>query len=282
MRGILASMFWLALVATGLSAKAEETLDGLYFGLDDAAGAAIQIAPDDAGFTGTFYDASGASQEFEADRVNDTAEAVLGMDGRTVLMRMAPLPFGAQVSLIPFDDNGRLLLDASRTLGFVREGVKLPEKPADFRAAPRDASGRIAGNTFMASYQFWDPVGVRNGYLSLPDRFRTLMRLFPAVQLDVIWKLCLAPGGDDALALALRGQGLDCAEVIDGIATSQREGRFADYKAEVEAERRTLQTSVRCGDGYTESKQACDAASRKVAEAAVSLRTAKMVLDTYR
>ena len=32
--------------------------------------------------------------------IPDAAEAVLDMDGRTVLLRMVPLPYGAQVSLV--------------------------------------------------------------------------------------------------------------------------------------------------------------------------------------
>lgn len=276
---LLAVVCWLGVL---VPAKAQETLDGRYFGVDEAAGAAIEIAPDSEGFSGTFFDAAGNSQSFEADKVNDAAEAVLDMDGRTVLMRMAPLPFGAQVSIVPFDENGQLIIAASRSLGFVREGIRLPEMPADFQEAPRSPDQRIAGNTFLASYQFWEPAGVANGYIALPSRFQTLMKFFPAVQLDVIWKLCLAPQGERALALALRNQDVACPEVIEGIARAQRERRFDAYKVEVEAERSSLQMSVRCADGYIESKEACDAAARRLSEAAVSLRTASMVLQKYR
>lgn len=276
---MMAALCWIGLTATS---SAQETLNGRYVGVDDATGAAIQIAPDSEGFRGVFYDPRGNSQSFEADRVDDSAEAVLDMDGRTVLLRIAPLPFGAQVALIPFDQDGNLIIAASRSLGFVREGTRLPERPKDFTAAPRNAGSRIAGNAFISSYPFWEPVGVVNGYLSLPDRFLTLMRMFPAVQLDVIWKLCLAPGADGALALALRGQGVQCTEVRDGIAQAQRSGLFDRYKAEVDGERASLRMSMRCADGYLESKQDCDAAARRLSEHAISLRTARMVLDSYR
>lgn len=272
----------LALLAGGLPVSAQEALDGRYYGVDEAMGASIQITPDAEGYRGTFFDPQGLSQDFEADRVDDSAEAVLDMDGRTVLLRMAPLPFGAQVSLVPFDANGQLILEASRSLGFVREGTQLPERPADFQAAPRAPGATIAGNAFLASYQYWEPAGVVNGYLGLPDRFQTLMRMFPAVQLDVIWKLCLAPGADRALAVALRGSGVACPEVLDGIATVQRTNRFNTYKAEVESERRSLQMSVRCADGYVESRGDCEAAAKRMSEAAVSMRTAEMVLRQYR
>ncbi len=273
---------FLACVLAPIASLAADTLDGTYLGVDDAAGAKIRIAPDSEGYSGTFFDASGHSQSFRADRVEDAAEAVLDMDGQTVLMRIAPLPFGAQVSIVPFRADGTMAMEYSRALGFVRQGVKLPEKPDAFLPAPSTPGQPVAANAFLESYQFWDPTGVAIGYLGIPERYRTLMRMFPAVQLDVIWKLCLAPQADQALAKALRGQGVACKEVVAGIAKAQRTNRFDDYKAEVDAERQALQQSIQCADGYVASKRTCDEASRRLAQAAVSLRTAGMVLSKYR
>ncbi len=282
-RSLLALLAWLLVpILAGTAAAAQDTLDGTYLGIDEAAGARIEIAPDSEGFAGTFEDAQGRSQSFKADRVDDAAEAVLDMDGQTVLMRVAPLPFGAQVSIVPVRPDGTLAIEYSRALAFVRRGVDLPEKPEGFVEAPQHAGARVAGNAFVESYQFWAPEGVVNGYLALPDRFRTLMRMFPAVQLDVIWKLCLAPDGDRALGIALRGQDVACPDVIETIAQVQRENRFDTYKAEVNDEREALQTSIKCADGYVASRATCDAAAKRLSEAAVSLRTAGMVLSKYR
>lgn len=278
-RLVFALLAWL--LATAVAA-AQETLDGTYIGIDAAAGARIDISPDSQGFTGTFEDPQGRSQSFKADRVDDAAEAVLDMDGQTVLMRVAPLPFGAQVSIVPLRPDGTLAIEFSRSLAFVRKGVALPEKPEAFVEAPQHLGERVAGNAFVESYQFWGPEGVVNGYLALPDRFRTLMRMFPAVQLDVIWKLCLAPDGQRALGIALRGQDVACPEVVDTIAEVQRKNRFDEYKAEVNQDRESLQTSIKCADGYVASRATCDAAAKRLAEAAVSLRTAGMVLSKYR
>jgi hypothetical protein len=272
----------LTLLFSATVASASEELSGVYYGVDDATGASIQIRPDPGGYRGTFFDAQGKSQAFSADRAGDAAEAILDMDGRTVLMRMFPLPYGAEVSLIPLDEKGRLVAAAARVLNFVRMGLELPQPDSDFVEAPRDYTGRVTGNGFLASYEFWNPTGVRNGYLSLPDRFRTLMRLFPAVQLDVIWKLCLAPSPERALALALRGQGVSCPEVIEGIAKTQRSGSFVTYKAEVAEQRDTLRMSVRCADGYPEARKDCDRAASALSRQAVSLDTAATVLNRYR
>lgn len=280
---------WLAILLAcilvpfaALAAEASEELNGTYLGIDDAAGARISIAPDGGGYTGTFYDSQGNSQSFKADRMGDAARAVLDMDGRTVLMTMVPLPFGAEVSIVPFRADGTLDHQLSRSLGFVHEGVNLPEKPDNFMPPPSRPGAPFAANAFVESYQFWKPAGVVNGYLGIPDEYRTIIRMFPAVQLDVIWKLCLAPQADRALAIALRAQGVTCPEVVSTIADLQRSSRFDSYKAEVEAERKELQVSIKCAAGYVMAKSACDTASRKLAEAAVSLRNAAMVLSKYR
>ncbi len=206
------------------------------------------------------------------------------MDQRKVVMRMEPVPYGAKVMLVPVSEAGKLDVAAGRILHFVRKGLDMPEPGEDFFPAPQSPRGAVTTNSFLASYAFWDPVGVRNGYLSLPDHGRTLIRLFPAVQLDVdvIWKLCLAPQADRALATALRGQGVTCPEVLDGIARAQRTGAFDRYKAEVREQRETLRTSVRCADGYPTPKRACDSAARRLSEQAVALDTAATVLGRYR
>ena len=108
------------------------------------------------------------------------------------------------------------------------------------------------------------------------------MRLFPALQLDVIWKLCLAPEATRALSTALRGQGVSCAEGVEGIAETQKSGTFERYKAEVAQQNATLRMTVRCADGYPESKQNCDRAARELGDQAISLDTAGAVLGRYR
>lgn len=273
----------LAVVAVLAASPAlAEALNGRYYGVEDAAGASIEIKPDAGGYRGTFFDARGKSQKFKADRMGDIAEAVLDMDGRTVLMRVAPLPFGAEVALVPFDGNGNLLTRSGRLLNFVRVGLDLPEPGPDYVGPPLDDRGRISANGFLASYEFWDATGVRNGYISLPDRFRTLIRLFSAVQLDVIWKLCLSPAADRALALALRGQGVACPDVIEVMAQTQRNGTFSRFKAEVAQQKETLRMNVRCADGYPETKPNCDRAARELSAQAVRLETAGAVLGRYR
>ena len=166
---LAATCLVIMLMIWGSNATAED-LKGRYYGVEDAAGASIEIQPDSEGFQGMFFDATGNSQEFSADRAGDAAEAVLDMDDHTVLLRMVPLPYGAEVTIIPLDQQGNLLIEAGRALNFVRTGLNLPEPGADYVAAPRDDRGRITANSFLASYEFWHPTGVRYGYGARPAR----------------------------------------------------------------------------------------------------------------
>lgn len=263
-------------------AAAQIVLDGTYDGMAEATGARIEISPDPGGFRGRFRGTDGSVQTFEADRRGDQAETVLDLAAGAVLMQMSPLPYGAEVVFIPFLPDGRLDLDRATLRTFLREGLDLPDVPEGYVDAPRDTRDLIAANSFLVSYEFWRPAGVVNGYLSLAPRFRTLMRLFPAVQLDVIWKLCLAPRADAALAMALDGQGVNCDAVVGGIAAAQATGRFNAYKREVAEAREALRTQVRCADGYIMPRGACEASARAIAEAAVRLETAASVLARYR
>ncbi|MEM8792253.1 MAG: hypothetical protein AAGE80_11600 [Pseudomonadota bacterium] len=272
----------LIVLGTSLPAMAQEDLEGRFFGIEEGQGTSIEIRPDTEGYVGTFFDAAGNEQDFEADRIGAIAEAVLDMGGETVLIRIDPRPFGAEVSLIPFSSEGTLVFSAARQLTFLREGLSVPEPPPDFVKPPIGTRERIGASSFLTSYAFWPPNGVRDGYLSLAPRFRTLMRLFASVQLDVIFKLCLADQNDAALAVALRGQGVTCDEVIEVMAAAQRNGDFQRFKEAVAVERETLKTSFRCADNYVASKETCDAAAADMSRQAVSLQTAATVLQAYR
>ncbi|MEL6475903.1 MAG: hypothetical protein AAFR17_01140 [Pseudomonadota bacterium] len=264
------------------AAQAQDALSGSYRGALEAEGARIEIAPDSDGFRGTFFDRAGRSQDFAADKVGVLAEAVLDMGGQTVLMRMDPKPYGADVALIPLDAQGQLVFAGARFLTFLRPGLDLPKPPPGYVSPPTDARGRITGNGFLNSYEFWPAEGVRLGYLSLPPRFQTLLQLFPAVHLDVIFKLCLARQDGPALAKALRGSGVACGEVVDAMAQMQRTGRFSVYKREVAEQRSLLETNVKCADGYLASKTQCDQAAAAIAQRAVALETPATVLQRYR
>ncbi len=270
---------FLALVAP---AAAQIVLDGRYLGLGPAAGAELEIAPDPGGFRGRWRPPGGAAQSFEADRTGDQAETVVQLDGQAHLMQITPLPYGVEVALVPFQPDGTLALSGARLDTYLREGISLPEAPEGFMAAPIDSRTQIAPRAFLLSYEFWRPAGVLNGYLALPSRAHTMMRLFPAVQLDVIWKLCLAPRADRALAIALDGQGVTCSEVVRGLATIQSEGRFDAYKREVGAARDALVTAIQCGEGYRMRRADCVASAERVAAVALQLETAATVLRRHR
>ena len=270
-----------ALVAARAEATPGAILDGVYRGLGPAEGVEIAISTDPDGFTGVFTDTEGLEQRFLADRVGDIADAVLDMDGRVVLMQMVPRPWGAEVALLPLDGEGRIDREAGRLLEFLGPGIAKKSAPPGYTPPPPPEGAPIAANSFLASYPYWRPAAVATGYLGLPPRHRTLIALFPAVQLDVLWRLCLAPAADRALAIALRSADLGCEPVRGGMARTQAEGTYREFRREVAGDLADLRRSVRCADNYVMPEGECDAAARRIAEAAASLESPASVLGRY-
>lgn len=276
---------WTAALAAPAAAQEAAALDGRLRGAGAAEGAVIEIAPAGSdpseGYRGRFLDAAGRVQAFEADAIPGGARAVLDMGSGTTILQIEARPFGAEVTLIPIGPDGVVDLREAEVLAFLREGLDIPEPPEGF-VPPPGAREAVTANGFLASYEFWAPAGVRDGYLALSERYRRLIRLFPAVQLDVIWKLCLAEDAAQAQAIALRGEPVSCPDVTAVLARAQATGRFDTYKAEVAAERESLRTAMRCADNYVMPRETCARASRALAEAATRLETTAGVLARYR
>lgn len=278
--------FWRALavflVAAGADAAADPLLDGRYRGVAATEGAALEIAPDRVGFAGRLILPGEGEHAFEADRRVDMAEAVIDLAGRPTLMQAMPQPYGAEVALVPVNPDGSPDLAASRVLRFLEGGQDRVSYPEGYAFPPQGAGTRIAAYSFLRSYAYWRPQPVADGYLALAERFRTLMRLFPAVQLDVTWRLCNAPQGDRAVAKALRGDALDCRAIDGGLYSAQTRGTYAAFRDRVARETEILAAQVRCADGYVMERATCAEAARQVAKAAAALETTAAVLARYR
>lgn len=273
----------LALALSALAAPAARAeLSGSYFGLDAAEGMTLRIARQGEGFTGEFRDGRGGATPFEANDVLGAAEAALTIDGGAVVLRMEEEPLGAQVVMIPLAPDGALLTDRARAFIFLREGAALPEKPERYLPPPQRVGQSVAPEVFIDSYPFWPPDGVALGWEGTPARYRSLIRLFPAVQTDILWKMCKASQRRAGLAEALRGQGVLCADVVSAIDGARERGQFVRYKAEVDAEREQLLTAISCSTDYRRNSPTCKASARRTAEAAVALGTAATVIARYR
>ena len=108
------------------------------------------------------------------------------------------------------------------------------------------------------------------------------MQMFPAVRLDVIWKICLSSNNREALARALRGTAVSCDQVRKSIDGMQRSGRFEAYKKEVKRERDSLAMSIRCAEGYPETRGNCERAAKFLAQKAQELTGPAEVMKRFR
>jgi hypothetical protein len=195
---------------------------------------------------------------------------------------MTPAAMGLQMTVLPLDREGRPLRQQARSLAFLREGVEAPEQPELYMDAPARAGQETDPDVFLASYQYWTPEGVARGFDNIGARYRTMIRLFPQLHADVLWKLCRAESQRELLAEALRGQGADCAAIEGTVDRLQETGRFGEWKRAVQAEIDALLPAVQCARGYIVKESVCGPASQRMSEAAVSLETVGTALARWR
>jgi len=256
-------------------------LEGSFHGLGSADG--MRLVIDDAGPSprGRFIDSNGREAAIGGGWRDGALETVLAFPGRPVFARLAPAALGLQMTVLPLDPDGRPLEREARVLAFLREGVRPPEQPALYMQPPRRADGETDPDVFLASYQFWPPDGVARGFAQIGARYRTMIRFFPQLHADVLWKLCDAPDAAALAAEALRGQGASCRDVARTVETLQSRGRFADWKAAVDRDIAALLPAVQCARGYIVKPEVCRPAARTIADAAVSLQTVSAALQRW-
>ncbi|MGR3783706.1 MAG: hypothetical protein ACU0DT_20860 [Albimonas sp.] len=274
---LLATLLWAA------AAQAQNPeMEGRFVGIGPARGMQVEITDAGRNPAGMFHDSNGVEATIGGGWKNGGLEALLNFPGRPVFVRLTPSALGMQMAVLPLDPEGKPLREQARVLAFLREGIETPEQPALYQDPPKRAGSEIDPDVFLASYQFWPPEGVANGFDNIGPRYRTILRMFPQIHADVLWKLCQAETQRGLLAEALRGQGASCADIEATVSRLQETGRFSDWKAAVDREIAQLMPAVQCSRGYIVKEEVCAPASQRVAKAATSLETLATVLGRWR
>lgn len=271
----LAAVAAFVLWAAGAAAQ----VAGTYVGVDLAEGMRLTLTEKGGG---VLLRADGQERRFAGQPASGGFEALLeGPEGRTVI-RLFPEPIGVRVVLAPVDAAGVMDTLDLVTLAFLREGVDLPPKPDRFLPAPRGPVAAFDAVAFVASYPFWEPEGAALAYDAVAPRFRTVIRLYPLVQADLLWKLCAGATRGAGVAEALRGQGVTCEQVTAAVRKMQASEAFDRFKRDVNRERALLQTALGCADDLIRQRPECAKAGAETAKRAVSMETAATVLARYR
>lgn len=270
-------------VVAAVAARAE--LAGVYEGVDEAAGMRLEFAPGDDQIEGVFLDRSGERRPFTADRLESGGETIIERDGFKAYMLFTEEPLGLTLIVIPMNAEEQLVTNRTEAFGFIKQGVVPPPKPARYVPPPTGPGGTIDPQAFVESYPFWPSLNVGYGYEMVRGRYRTLIRLHPLVQADMLWKMCRARNAPAGLAEALRGQGVNCDDVLAAfgriLGARDAVGVYNRYRRDVEAERAALVEAIRCSIDYRRSDPECVASGREVARRAVSLETVGTVLKRY-
>ncbi len=264
---------------------ARAQFEGAWRGLGEARDMRLRLETDGDTLRGVFTDRDGAARDFEARRVGQVAEAEIAVEGGRVFLRIRPRGAGLEVALAPVGDgeDGAVLdLRDARALAFIPQDARIPDTPRWYMAPPEAPPRTIDALGFAASYAFWDAQQAAWGYAALAPRWRTVMRLFPLVQADLLWKLCSAPQRPAALGEALAGQGVACRDVLGAVEAMQRAGRFMPFKDAVAREQAVLMTTLDCADDLTRTRAACAQAAAETSRRAVSMETVATALARFR
>jgi len=259
-----------AILLMTVTATGQERLDGTYYGLDEARGLTIQLQDTGNGATGRISAADGSGQAINGRAQGSSILADLIFRGKRGTARMTPKDLGLGFTWTPGDGSGEMVF------AFGRRGLELPPPSASF--VPEDRLGsRVEAHTLVSSYEFWTPDTVARHYDSLDEKYRAIIQLFPAVQTDLIWKLCQSSVQTTKLGEALRGEGVTCAQVDDRLKAAQRSDAFNRYKRRVHAERVDVERAVQCASGI-HLPSVCARSAQRTQRAASSLETVMTVL----
>jgi len=253
-----------------LAAAAQERLGGVYYGLDEAQGLTIQLQDGGNGATGRISAADGSGQAIDGRRQGGSVVSDLIFRGKQGSARITPKDLGLGITWTPQDGSGDVVF------AFRRRSLELPPLPPGFQPEPYPGQS-VEPHTFLASYEFWAPEAAARVYDGIEEQYRAIIRLFPVVHTDVIWKLCQSSTGARELGEALRGEGVTCAQVDDSLKASQKTNGFNRFKRRVHAERADALRAVECARGIHQPN-ICVEAAQRTQRAAIALETVKTVL----
>lgn len=280
---LIAVILGLFALLGGNSALAE--LKGVYNGVDASQGMQLSFSGSGKGISGVLKEPSGASNSFNASVFAQGAETKMKFGGRDVYVVFTEEPLGVSMVIVPLGSRGEVLPGEADAMIFLKDGVVAPPRPARYIEPPAGPGGTIDPRAFIESYSFWPSTNVAYGYGMVRGRYRTLIRLHPVVQTDILWKLCRSGASSALRADALRGQGVTCNEVLATFGRMLTPGGsvkdFNRFRAEVETQKAQLVEAIICSIDYRRNDPECKEAGARVAQAAVSLETVKSVLARY-
>lgn len=278
--------FWIAaaaaLMTLTLVGQAAAEVAGRYVGLEAAEGMKLELKKAGEGLSGSLATRADGTQSFTATPAGEGAEARVTLGGAPVYLRILPEPMGVSVLALPLDARGLPTAEGGKAFAFLREGVKLPPRPTRWIEPPSGPIPALDAAAFVSSYPFWPAQSAIWGYQALEPRFRSVIKLYPLIQADLLWKLCASPERSPAIAEALRGAGASCAEIAASMARVQEAGKFDRFKADAEVERKLLMETLSCSDDLRRTDPACKRAGAETAKRAVSMQTAATALSRYR
>ena len=271
----------LCLLCALCAGAARAEFPGRYIGIGDAEGMTLALSDaSGARLDGVIALRDGQPRSFQGERVGGVVEGALRLGGEAAFVQIIEDGAGVAVRITPVDSAGMLPPERAAAYAFVPEGTVIPNLPDRYLPEPRTPPAAVDAEAYVASYPFWTPQGAAWGYEAVAERYRTVIRLYPMVQTDLLWKMCQSPQRPAGIAEALRGQGVTCRDVLAGL--PEGSAAQARFRGDVEAERALLRTALDCATKLTSTPPECERAGRETARRAASMETVATVLRRYR
>ncbi len=271
----------IALLCLFVAGAARAEFPGRYVGIGAAEGMALELeAARGARLDGAITLGDGERRRFRGEQVGVVVEGALAFDEGAAFLQIVEDGVGVAVRITPVDGEGRMIESRAVGYAFVPEGTAMPDLPDRFVAEPTRPVRAIDAEAFVSSYPFWTPRGAALGYEAVAERYRTMIRLYPMVQTDLLWKMCRSPERTPGIAEALGGEGATCRDVLSAL--PEGSAALARFRRDVEPERALLKTALHCADRIVNPPPRCAEAGRETARRAASMETVATVLRRYR
>lgn len=250
--------------------------DGVYLGLGPAEGMRLRLD----GGSGAITTPEGVRKRFDLSAVGAAREGAIDTGGGDRLyIHLSENGPAIEAVLAPLSPEGAMDAGRAEFFPFLKQGTPVPERPL---APPQRGARAIEPRGFVSSFPYWSAAAAARGYALLEPRWRSVIKLFPHVQAELIWRVCRGGARGASVGEALAGQGLSCKTALSAVSRAQSSGKLGRFRDAAAQERRTLLTVLDCGEDLTRTRADCEAASRETSRRALSMETAGTVLGRYR
>ena len=141
--------------------------------------------------------------------------------------------------------------DHYQTALYRRSDLVLPEKGRFYRNAPEKDDYFLSSPNFIDSYAFWTGEEVAHAYELLSYKEQGIIKLFPYVSAEILFKLCRAPLKNAGVIKLTKHHNISCNNISDAFYNLYNSINFKDFYIHLAQEKKLLSNIFACNHGLT-------------------------------